>query len=135
MQNTNDLDPLPFPPIDYQMRTVNGPLPREQHWPQRRLLCAVNAYVRDGLLRETVLDRAACPPTSTPSRARIPTAHFKRSEAAWKRCTSGNLMGRKLADVVGEDAAGAGQEAETVALAIRTDELPQDRTPNEHHNI
>ena len=40
------------------VRIVNGPLPRERHWTQSRLLRAVNAYVRDGFLPETVLDRA-----------------------------------------------------------------------------
>jgi hypothetical protein len=36
----------------------NGPLPRERQWTQSRLLRAVNAYVRDGFLPLTVLDRA-----------------------------------------------------------------------------
>ena len=40
------------------VRIVNGPLPRERRWTQSRLLRAVNAYVRDGFLPETVLDRA-----------------------------------------------------------------------------
>ena len=40
------------------VRIVNGPLPRERHWTQSRLLRAVNAYVRDGFLPETVLARA-----------------------------------------------------------------------------
>ena len=40
------------------VRIVNGPLPRERQWTQSRLLRAVNAYVRDGFLPETVLDRA-----------------------------------------------------------------------------
>ena len=40
------------------MRIVNGPLPRERQWTQSRLLRAVNAYVRDGFLPPTVLDRA-----------------------------------------------------------------------------
>jgi DNA invertase Pin-like site-specific DNA recombinase len=39
-------------------RIVNGPLPRERQWTQDRLLRAVNAYVRDSFLPETVLDRA-----------------------------------------------------------------------------
>ena len=40
------------------LRIINAPLPRERHWTQRRLLRAVNAYVRDGFLPETVLGRA-----------------------------------------------------------------------------
>jgi DNA invertase Pin-like site-specific DNA recombinase len=40
------------------LRIVNGPLPRDRHWTQSRLLRAVNAYVRDGFLPKTVLDRA-----------------------------------------------------------------------------
>jgi DNA invertase Pin-like site-specific DNA recombinase len=41
------------------LRIVNAPLPpRERHWTQSRLLRAVNAYVRDGFLPETVLGRA-----------------------------------------------------------------------------
>jgi hypothetical protein len=40
------------------VRVVNGPLPRERQWTQSRLLRAVNAYVRDGFLPETVLARA-----------------------------------------------------------------------------
>ncbi len=40
------------------LRIINGPLPRERHWTQSRLLRAVNAYVRDGFLPETVLGRA-----------------------------------------------------------------------------
>ena len=40
------------------LRIINGPLPRERQWTQSRLLRAVNAYVRDGFLPPTVLDRA-----------------------------------------------------------------------------
>ena len=40
------------------LRIVNGPLPEARRWSQSRLLRAVNAYVRDGFLPETVLDRA-----------------------------------------------------------------------------
>ena len=40
------------------MRIINGPLPEARRWTQSRLLRAVNAYVRDGFLRETVLGRA-----------------------------------------------------------------------------
>jgi DNA invertase Pin-like site-specific DNA recombinase len=40
------------------VRVVNGPLPPERQWTQSRLLRAVNAYVRDGFLPPTVLDRA-----------------------------------------------------------------------------
>ncbi|GGW39483.1 TonB-dependent receptor [Gemmobacter lanyuensis] len=40
------------------LRIVNGPLPRERQWTQSRLLRAVNAYVRDGFLPDTVLVRA-----------------------------------------------------------------------------
>jgi hypothetical protein len=40
------------------VRIVNGPLPHERQWTQSRLLRAVNAYVRDGFLPQTVLARA-----------------------------------------------------------------------------
>jgi DNA invertase Pin-like site-specific DNA recombinase len=41
------------------LRIINGPLPRERQWTQSRLLRAVKAYVRNGFLPETVLDRAS----------------------------------------------------------------------------
>jgi hypothetical protein len=41
------------------LRIVNGPLPRERQLTQSRLLRAVKAYVRNGFLPETVLDRAS----------------------------------------------------------------------------
>jgi DNA invertase Pin-like site-specific DNA recombinase len=40
------------------LRIVNDPLPLERQWTQSRLLRAGKAYVRDGLLHETVLGRA-----------------------------------------------------------------------------
>ena len=40
------------------VRIINGPLPEARRWTQSRLLRAVNAYVRDGFLPATVLDRA-----------------------------------------------------------------------------
>ncbi len=40
------------------LQIINGPLPDARRWIQTRLLRAVNAYVRDGFLPETVLDRA-----------------------------------------------------------------------------
>ena len=40
------------------VRIINGPLPHDRCWTQSRLLRAVNAYVRDGFLPVTVLDRA-----------------------------------------------------------------------------
>lgn len=40
------------------LRIVNASLPYDRHWTQGRLLRAVNAYVRDGFLPETVLGRA-----------------------------------------------------------------------------
>jgi hypothetical protein len=40
------------------LRVVNAPLPHDRRWSQSRLLRAVNAYVRDGFLPATVLDRA-----------------------------------------------------------------------------
>lgn len=39
-------------------RIVNGPLPPDAQWTQPRLLRAVSAYVRDGFLPATVLERA-----------------------------------------------------------------------------
>lgn len=77
------------------LRIVNGPLPRERQWTQSRLLRAVNAYVREGFLPETVLDRAGrretddrLPASSAPSRAPIRTSRFWRSATGWKRCVS-----------------------------------------------
>ena len=40
------------------LRIINGPLPEARRWTQSRLLRAVNAYVRDSFLPETVLARA-----------------------------------------------------------------------------
>jgi DNA invertase Pin-like site-specific DNA recombinase len=40
------------------LRVVNAPLPHERQWSQSRLLRAVTAYVRNGFLPSTVLDRA-----------------------------------------------------------------------------
>lgn len=40
------------------VRIINSPLPLDRRWTQSRLLRAVNAYVRDGFLPETVLGRA-----------------------------------------------------------------------------
>ena len=40
------------------LRIINSPLAASQHWTQRRLMRAVSAYVRDGLLPATVLGRA-----------------------------------------------------------------------------
>ncbi|PVH27414.1 recombinase family protein [Pararhodobacter oceanensis] len=39
------------------VRIINAPLPPEQHWTQSRLLRAVKAYVRNGFLPDTVLER------------------------------------------------------------------------------
>ena len=41
------------------LRIVNAPLPQPRRWTQSRLLRAVNAYVRNGLLPDAVLGRAA----------------------------------------------------------------------------
>lgn len=40
------------------LRIINGPFPEAQRRTQSRLLRAVNAYVRNGFLAETVLGRA-----------------------------------------------------------------------------
>ncbi|TGN68188.1 recombinase family protein [Paracoccus liaowanqingii] len=40
------------------LRLVNAPLPPSRQWTQARLLRATRAYVRDGFLPETVLERA-----------------------------------------------------------------------------
>ena len=40
------------------LRIINGPLPEARRWTHSRLLRAVNAYVRDGFLPETVLARS-----------------------------------------------------------------------------
>jgi len=48
----------PDMPWEDVLRIVNAPLPEAQRWTQARLLRAVNAYVRDGFLPETVLGRA-----------------------------------------------------------------------------
>ncbi|CAM3052921.1 recombinase family protein [Paracoccus nototheniae] len=41
------------------LRIVNAPLPQARRWTQARLLRATRAYVREGFLPATVLDRAA----------------------------------------------------------------------------
>jgi DNA invertase Pin-like site-specific DNA recombinase len=48
------------------LRFFNGPLPEARRWTQSRLLRAVNAYVRDGLLAETVLGVTGCANWTTP---------------------------------------------------------------------
>ena len=125
------------------VRIVNGPLPRERQWTQSRLLRAVNAYVRDGFLPETVLG-----PRRSPRNRRPPARHSRRHQGRGPRDhASGDLQpagsdarthaarADKLAAVIREDAARARREAGIVDLTIRTGELPQDRTPSEHHNI
>ncbi|AUM75839.1 recombinase family protein [Paracoccus jeotgali] len=46
------------------LRLINAPLPEARRWTQSRLLRAVNAYVRDGMLPESVLGRATRKMTS-----------------------------------------------------------------------
>ena len=48
----------PDMPWEDVLRIINAPLPRERQWTQSRLLRAVNAYVRDSFLPETVVGRA-----------------------------------------------------------------------------
>ena len=43
---------------DDVLSIINGPLPEARRWTQSRLLRAVNAFVRDAFLAETVLARA-----------------------------------------------------------------------------
>ncbi len=98
------------------LRIVNGPLPRERQWTQSRLLRAVNAYVRDGFLPPTVLDRAGRRENRRP-----PARHRRRHQGRGPRHhTSGDLHSTgsdarayapradKLATLLGEDAAGEG---------------------------
>lgn len=49
----------PAMPWEDVLRLINAPLPQGRRWTQGRLLRAVNAYVRDGFLPETVLGRAS----------------------------------------------------------------------------
>lgn len=49
----------PEMPWEDVLRIVNAPLPQDRRWTQARLLRAVNAYVRDNFLPETVLGRAS----------------------------------------------------------------------------
>lgn len=46
------------------LRLINAPLPEARRWTQSRLLRAVKAYVRDGMLPESVLGRATRKMTS-----------------------------------------------------------------------
>lgn len=48
----------PQMPWEDVLRVVNAPLPPDRRWTQARLIRAVRAYVRDGLLPGAVLDRA-----------------------------------------------------------------------------
>ena len=48
----------PDMPWEDVLRIINAPLPQSRQWTQARLLRAVRAYVRDGFLAQTVLDRA-----------------------------------------------------------------------------
>ncbi|MET4130803.1 hypothetical protein ABIE57_004056, partial [Roseovarius sp. MBR-6] len=84
------------------VRIINGPLPEARRWTQSRLLRAVKAYVRDGFLPAEVLARAGaakpttgCPPSSPPSRARIPTSRFRRSAPGCKRCASARRVAER----------------------------------------
>ena len=49
----------PEMPWEDVLRIVNAPLPPDRRWTQARLLRAVNAYVRNRFLPETVLGRAS----------------------------------------------------------------------------
>lgn len=48
----------PDMPWEDVLRVINAPLPPMEHWTQGRLLRAVKAYVRDGFLPQSVLERA-----------------------------------------------------------------------------
>ncbi|WP_372675006.1 recombinase family protein [Aquicoccus sp.] len=48
----------PDMPWEDVLRIINAPLPADRRWTHGRLLRAVRAYVRDGLLSDTVLRRA-----------------------------------------------------------------------------
>ncbi|RJE78598.1 recombinase family protein [Paracoccus sp. JM45] len=48
----------PRMPWEDVVRIINAPLPPDRHWSQARLLRAVRAYIRDGFLPETVIQRA-----------------------------------------------------------------------------
>lgn len=84
------------------VRIINGPLPEARRWTQSRLLRAVKAYVRDGFLPETVLARVnaakpttACPPSSPPSRARIPALRSRRSVNGWNQCANAHHVAER----------------------------------------
>jgi hypothetical protein len=99
----------------------------------------VNAYVRDGFLPETVLDRAGCRETDD----RLPTivaaikgadpditlqAICTRLEAMRERTPRGRASWQR-------PGTGAGRAVGVVALTIRTGEVPQHRTPSGPYNI
>ncbi len=77
------------------VRVVNGPCPASASG-HRAACCArstlASATAFSPRLRSPAPAAAkpttACPPSSPPSRARIPTSRFRRSARAWKRCES-----------------------------------------------
>ena len=58
----------PHMPWEDVVRIINAPLPRERRWTQARLVRATRAYIRDGFLPSTVLERA----TRQPADDRLP---------------------------------------------------------------
>jgi hypothetical protein len=75
------------------VRIVNGPLPRERQWTQSRLLRAVNAYVRDGFLPPTVLDRAGRRETDLHPAGSDARAHA-RGRTSWQPSSVKMLLER-----------------------------------------
>jgi len=55
-------------PWEDVVRIINAPLPRERRWTQARLVRATRAYIRDGFLPSTVLERV----TRQPADDRLP---------------------------------------------------------------
>jgi hypothetical protein len=101
------------------LRIMNGPQPEARRWTQSRLLRAVNAYVRDGFLPETVLTRAGRRETDDRLPAIVAAikgtdpditlqAICNRLESKRERTPRGRTS---WPAVISEDAAGAGREA------------------------
>ena len=86
------------------LRLVNSPLPHTRQWTQSRLLRAVNAYVHNGFLPETVLGRAGrremndrLPGVPRPGAGRarlLPRAQDRARDRAEKRRGGGDARQR-----------------------------------------
>jgi len=84
------------------LRIINGPLREVRRWIQRRLLRAVQAYVRDGVLPagcwpapDVAKSMTACLPLLQVSRARIPVLHSRRSVPGWNLCAHAHHLAER----------------------------------------